>query len=190
MCVKNIDLSVIKASDALPPVHLWKPELCGEMDLVIRANGDWVHEGSLMKRASMRKMFSRILWKEEGEYYLVTPHEKVRIQVEDAPFLVTQSHKGISTQIASGESEVACDSIIFTTSTEDVMALGKDCDLWIEEGEDGARPYISMRYGMKAMLHRHVFYDLVSQGFEREINGRQHICIKSAGKTFSLGAFD
>jgi len=179
--MKNVDLSVIEASEKMPPVHLWKPELCGDMDLVIRANGEWIHEGAPMKRASMRKMFSRILWLEDGEHYLVTPHEKVRIQVEDAPFLVTQSNIERDSN--------AC-LVTFTTNVDDVLVLGKGCDLWVEKGPEGDRPYLSMRYGMKAMLHRSVYYDLVNNGYEKEIEGKQHVCIESAGKEFSLGVFD
>ncbi|MFT2109585.1 DUF1285 domain-containing protein [Marinomonas sp. 2405UD68-3] len=187
--MKGLNLSSIKSDEKLPPVHLWHPELCGDMDLVIQANGEWVHEGVPMVRASMKKMFSRILWLEEGEYYLVTPHEKVQIQVEDAPFLVNRSQ---CIPLENNSSNKSNDETLiqFVTSVDDVLTLGKDCDLWTEQGPQGERPYITMRYGMKAMLHRNVYYDLVNQGFEKKIDGKYHICIRSAGKEYSLGALD
>ncbi len=187
--MKGLNLDSIKSNDALPPVHLWHPALCGDMDLIIQANGEWVHEGVPITRASMKKMFSRILWLEEGQHYLVTPHEKVQIQVEDAPFLVNQS-KSVTMENERLEHVDGHDVIQFITSVDDVLTLGQDCDLWIEHSSKGERPYITMRYGMKAMLHRNVFYDLVNQSFEKEIAGKHHICISSAGKEYSLGTLE
>ena len=135
----------------LPPVHQWNPDFCGDMDLLIKANGDWVHEGDKIRRSKMVTMFSRILWYENAEYFLVTPAEKVRVQVEDAPFLVTK-WRYIETE--KGQ------AIEFTTLTDDVVVLGESCDLWLSGENQHERPYISMRYGMKAMLHRNVFYQL------------------------------
>lgn len=138
-------------TSGLPPVHQWTPDFCGDMALLIKANGDWVHEGDKIKRPKMVTMFSRILWYENAEYFLVTPVEKVRVQVEDAPFLVTK-WRYIETE--KGQ------AIEFTTLTDDVVVLGESCDLWLSGENQHERPYISMRYGMKAMLHRNVFYQL------------------------------
>ncbi|MEL0637258.1 DUF1285 domain-containing protein [Marinomonas sp. TI.3.20] len=149
-----LDLKALESGkkSGLPPVHKWTPDFCGDMDMVVKANGDWIHDGDKIKRANMVTMFSHILWFENAEYFLVTPVEKVRIQVEDAPFLVTKWRK-IETE--SGP------AIEFTTLTEDVKILGVDCDLWMAGKSHSERPYISMRYGMKAMIHRNVFYQLV-----------------------------
>ncbi|TYL48301.1 DUF1285 domain-containing protein [Marinomonas sp. IMCC 4694] len=143
-------LSDVKVS-TLPPVHQWSPPFCGDMDMVIKANGDWIHEGGKIKRPSMVTLFSRILWKEGHEYFLVTPVEKVRIQVEDAPFLV------IHWQWRDTEGGLTLE---LTTSTDDVLLLGKDCDIWMASFGKEERPYVSMRYGMKALLSRNVFYAL------------------------------
>ncbi|MBR7889037.1 DUF1285 domain-containing protein [Marinomonas sp. A79] len=169
-------LSDVKTS-ALPPVHTWTPPFCGDMDLIIKANGDWIHEGGKIKRPAMVNMFSRILWREEDEYFLVTPVEKVRIQVEDAPFLVT-GWQWIETDKGK--------AIEFSTHTNDVLVLGIDCDLWMAMFEDEERPYISMRYGMKALLGRNVFYgiaDCIGQVKTPEGMGMGLI---SAGKSYLL----
>jgi len=179
--VLNISLLADKDMNSLPPVHLWKPEFCGDMDMLIKTNGEWMHEGEVLTRSAMVKMFSRILWYENDEYFLVTPVEKVRIQVEDAPFLVTQFQ--IKTHKKDG-----LDYIEFLTTAEDKLVLGQDgCTLWMDNFKGQPQPYISMRYGMKALLHRHVFYDLVEQGAIHSIDEQQHLCIRSGNDVFSLG---
>lgn len=166
-------------NDDLPPVHLWNPESCGDMDMVIKANGQWLHEGNLIKRPAMVKMFSRILWHKEGEHFLVTPVEKVRIQVEDAPFLITQMN------VVNRDGEA---SLEFITSVGDHLVLGQDgTKLWMDDYQGEAHPYLSVRYGMKALIHRNIFYDLVELGEEQEIEGELHLCVMSKGQYFSLG---
>jgi hypothetical protein len=165
------------SASSLPPVHLWKPDFCGDMDLVIKSNGDWIHEGGKINRPAMVKMFSRILWREEGEYFLVTPVEKVRIQVEDAPFLVT-SWNWIDTEQGK--------AIEFTTQTQDVAVLGLDCDIWMSDFKNEERPYISMRYGMKALLGRNVFYAIAESLIHVETEKGTGMGIISAGKTYLL----
>ena len=151
----NIDLNTLAAEqDApLPPVHTWQPDFCGDMDMLIKSNGDWIHEGQKIQRPAMVKMFSRILWQENNQHFLVTPVEKVRIQVEDAPFLITSWE---STESEEGR------VIVFTSMTGDVCVLGTDCDLWLEDFKGEERPYINMRYGMKGLIGRNVFYDLAN----------------------------
>ena len=175
----SIDLSGLKeaSSATLPPVHLWKPDFCGDMDLIIKSNGDWIHEGSKINRPAMVRMFSRILWLEEEQYYLVTPVEKVKIEVEDAPFLVT-NWDWIETEQGT--------AIKFTTLTEDVLVLGVDYDLWISNYKGEERPYISMRYGMKALLSRNVFYAIAEQLINIETEKGKGIGIVSAGKSYLL----
>ncbi|GAB3482200.1 DUF1285 domain-containing protein [Marinomonas epiphytica] len=178
--MQNIDLTALPSdkSLALPPVHTWKPPFCGDMDLTIKANGDWIHQGEKIERQSMVTMFSRILWHEEGEYFLVTPVEKVRIQVEDAPFLMTHFEWRDSDQGPI---------LVFFSGTEDVKQLGVDCDIWMAEQDGQEKPYISMRYGMKALLNRPVFYALAEllvpvQG----ASGNKGMGLVSNGKSYIL----
>ena len=78
---------------SLPPVHLWNPPLSGEMDMRIAADGSWFYQGSKIERQPMVKLFSTILKKESGNYFLITPVEKFRIQVDDAPFIAIEVDK-------------------------------------------------------------------------------------------------
>lgn len=191
-----LDVSKISEwqTSALPPVHLWSPPFCGDMDLIIKANGDWIHEGGKIKREKMVTLFSRILWFDNNEYFLVTPSEKVRIQVEDAPFLITQWRFLENEQVESEQGRI----IEFTSLTHDVMRLGVDCDIWMapsnaaqKKGVDQNtsledRPYISMRYGMKALLHRNVFYDLTRHLEPVSNEQGKGLGLVSAGKSYLL----
>ncbi|MCW4629935.1 MULTISPECIES: DUF1285 domain-containing protein [Marinomonas] len=177
--MSNIDLKGFSevTSSGLPPVHTWTPPFCGDMDMVIKANGDWCHEGSKIKRSAMVTMFSRILWFENGEYFLMTPVEKVRIKVEDAPFHVNR-WQWIET--------VHGRAIEFRTQTEDVLVLGVDCDIWMGFYHEEERPYISMRYGMKALVGRNVFYGLAEGLTEVETSQGRGVGVISAGKSYLL----
>jgi len=169
--------SLKNTSSGLPPVHTWSPPFCGDMNLIIKANGEWFHEGGKIKRSAMVTMFSRILWFEAGDYFLVTPVEKVRIQVEDAPFLVTE---WCSIETMQGR------VIEFKTHTDDVLVLGVDCNLWMDFFKGEERPYISMRYGMKALVGRNVFYSLVESLERVETPEGTGMGLKSAGKSYLL----
>ncbi|NLQ16024.1 DUF1285 domain-containing protein [Marinomonas sp. M1K-6] len=177
--MSNIELKGFSAASSagLPPVHTWSPPFCGDMDMVIKANGEWFHEGSKIKRPAMVTMFSRILWFEAGEYFLVTPVEKVRIQVEDAPFLVT-GWQWIATEQGR--------AIELVTQTEDVVVLGVDCDFWMASYQQEERPYVSMRYGMSALVGRNVFYG-IAESLEQVVTSEGvGMGIISAGKSYLL----
>ncbi|TBR41816.1 DUF1285 domain-containing protein [Marinomonas agarivorans] len=147
------------------------------MDLLIKANGEWIHQGEKINRPALVKLFSRILWLENNEYFLVTPVEKVRIQVEDAPFLIT-GFRFI-------EQDDGHPFVAFYTNTDDCLILGQnDHNLWLEN----SKPYVSVRYGMKALVHRNIYYELVELGIEKEINDIPHLCLQSGEAFFSLGA--
>ena len=74
----------------LPPVHLWNPTHCGEIDIVIKRNGQWLHEGTPIGREALVRLFSTVLRKDPDGFHLVTPVEKMKITVEDAPFAAVQ----------------------------------------------------------------------------------------------------
>ncbi|MFC6979746.1 DUF1285 domain-containing protein [Microbulbifer taiwanensis] len=99
-----------------PPVHKWNPDFCGDMDLVIRRDGRWIHEGTEIRRLPLVKLFASILKHEGDEYFLVTPVEKLRIRVEDVPFIATQVARG-----GEGEHE----RLLFTTNTGDIVPLDR-----------------------------------------------------------------
>jgi len=163
----------------LPPVHLWNPDFSGDLDMQITHDGRWIHEGGEIKRPSMVTMFSSILWREEDNYFLVTPAEKVGIQVEDVPFYFTDL------EIYHGEQGLA---LIFRSNTEDVVVASAEHPLRVEvdpkTGEPS--PYLMVRYGMEGRLNRNVFYQLVEQAEEKE--GK--LVVNSCGQEFVLGSID
>lgn len=161
----------------LPPVERWNPEYCGEIDLVIRRDGTWVHEGTPIGRARLVRLFSTVLKKENGRHYLVTPVEKLEIKVEDAPFVA------VLMRVESGPSG-RC--LVFTTNVGDEVAAGPDHPLVFREspatGEKA--PYIHVRSDLWALLARPVFYELVELGETREVDGEEMFGVASQGEFF------
>jgi len=163
----------------LPPVHLWTPPYCGEMDMRIARDGTWFHEGSPIGRAGMVKMFSSILKKEGDRFYLVTPVEKVGIQVDDAPFLVVD---------LSVEGLGADQRLTFHTKTEDDVLAGPENALRITRDPASGlpSPYVHIRGGMEALIDRKTFYRLVDLGVQETIDGTAWFGVWSAGVFFPM----
>lgn len=159
----------------LPPVHLWNPAHCGDIDIVIQADGLWLHEGSLIGRPELVRLFSTVLRKDPDGYCLVTPAEKLRITVEDVPFrAVHVDREG--------------DDLVFTTNVGDRVVAGRAHPLQVEgDAETGEpAPYVHVRGGLEARIARPVFYELVEMADERD--GR--LFVRSGGAAFSLGRLD
>lgn len=167
------DLETAANPRGLPPVHLWHPAHCGEIDIVIQANGEWRHEGAVIARAALVRLFSTVLRRDPDGIYLVTPVEKLKITVEDAPFVaVAVAREG--------------DDLVFTTNVGDVVRAGADHAIRVETdpatGEP--RPYLHVRAGLDALIARPVFYDLVDQAVEDETGA---LGVWSGGVWFALG---
>jgi uncharacterized protein len=164
-----------------PPVHLWNPQFCGEIDMRIARNGSWYYLGSPINRPAMVKLFSSILRREpDDSYVLVTPVEKCAIRVDDAPFVAVE-------MTATGEGDRRL--LAFRTNVDDVVPLDQDHPLRVainsETGEPS--PYVLVRDRLEALIARSVFYQLVEMAEERELNGRPVLGIVSAGHFFRLG---
>lgn len=148
-------------SRGLPPVHLWNPPFCGDLDMRIAKDGTWTYMGSPINRFELVKLFSSILKKEAGKYYLVTPVEKVGIIVEDAPFVAVDfDRSGVGTaQILS-----------FTTHVGDTADAGPDhpIRIVIDPETDEPSPYILVRANLEARIDRKSFYRLVDIGTEHD----------------------
>src|ERR1700761_8285019 len=128
----------------LPPVHLWNPAHSGEIDIVIEKDGSWRHEGAKIGRAAMVRLFSTILRKDPDGIYLVTPVEKLRITVEDAPFVAVRVDR-----------EGA--ALKFLTNVGDEVEAGPEHAIRVEQGEGGEpRPYLHVRRGLEALIARPV----------------------------------
>ncbi len=165
----------------LPPVHLWNPTHCGDIDMQIRKDGSWWHEGSRIGRMRLVKLFSRILRKDaDGEIYLVTPYEKVIVRVEDAPFLAVRVDR-------TGEPGPG-QGLAFTTNLGDVTLAGPDAKLRIEIDPvtQEPAPYVLVRGGLEAKLTRPVFYELVEMAVTREA-APDLLGVWSQGVFFELG---
>ncbi|WP_171124071.1 MULTISPECIES: DUF1285 domain-containing protein [unclassified Ruegeria] len=138
----------------LPPVHLWNPPFCGDLDIHIAKDGSWSYLGSPINRFELVKLFSSILKKEEGKYYLVTPVEKVGITIEDAPFVAVDFDA-----TGTGAAQV----LTFTTHVGDTAIAGPDhpIRIVIDPETDEPAPYILVRANLEARIDRKSFYRLV-----------------------------
>jgi hypothetical protein len=157
----------------LPPVHLWSPPHCGRIDIVIRRDGSWIHEGSPIGRPALVRLFSTVLRKDPDGFHLVTPVEKLAIEVEDAPFLAVRVDR-------DGQ------ALRFTTNVGDEVEAGADDPLRVETDPQTGEPapYVHVRRGLEARLTRPVFYELVEMAEAR--GGR--LGVASNGAWFDLGA--
>lgn len=164
---------------SIPPLEKWHPERHGEMDLVIKANGEWWHEGTKITRQSLVDLFASILWQEGSEYYLKTPVEKLRINVEDVPFLITEVN-------VIEQKEQGTSLIEFITSTGDVVHLDDEHPLEMGEYQGEERPYIEVRFGMKGLISRNVLMHLTKIGELTEQDGKTSLTLHSGGKAYSV----
>ena len=170
-----------KLSGNLPPVHLWNPEQCADIQMEIRKDGSWWHEGGKIGRERLVTLFSRILRKDDdGQIYLVTPYEKVIVHVEDAPFIATRVDRA---------GKVGRDQVLaFSTSLGDVTLAGAEAPLRVDIDPDTGEPapYILVRDRLEAKLTRPCFYELADMAVpsETEVNT---LGVWSQGHFFSLG---
>ena len=163
------------------PVENWHPEACGDMDMVIRRDGSWWHEGTRITRAPLVKLFSRVLRKDgDGETYLVTPVEKIRIQVECAHFLIIRMDR-------QGEGENQ--RLFFTTNSDETVELDASHALTVHTDLDSLEPtpLVRIRGRLDALLLRAVFYELVDCAVERDTPDGAQLGVYSNGLFFALG---
>ncbi len=146
-------LAAAVTAKALPPVHLWHPERCGDSEMRIAVDGTWFHQGTPIGRPALVQLFSTILRREpDGSFVLVTPHEKLDISVEDAPFVAIEVES-----VGSGEAR----RLIFRLNTETLVEAGPEHPLRVDVAADGTpRPYVLVRDGLEALVARPVFYEL------------------------------
>ena len=167
-----------KKVKGLPPVHLWNPEFCGDLDMRIARDGTWFYLGTPIGRERLVRLFSTVLrHDEDGKYYLVTPVEKVGIQVEDAPFVAVAM-----TVEGAGRDQV----LTFTTNVGDETMAGPDHPMRFEIDKETGEPapYVHVRARLDALINRAVFYDLVALGVEEEHEGETWFGIWSGGVFF------
>lgn len=196
---------------SIPPLENWHPEQVADMDLTIKANGEWWHEGSLVTRKSLVSLFATILWKEDNqgtvEYSLKTPVQKLLIKVEDVPLLINDV--GII-------EEAGVSWLEFTTTTGDVVRLDQQHLIELRSFEDSnsdnsqteseskpdveasannsaepqVRPYMLVRNNLEALIGRNTFYHLTEIGELTEQNGKTILTLHSGGQAYQLSMPD
>ena len=196
----------IREGRAIPPLENWHPEQVTDMDLTIKANGEWWHEGGHMTRQSLVSLFATILWKEENngavEYFLKTPVQKLRIHVEDAPLLIND------VGIVEEQGEIWLE---FTTTTGDVVRLDDEHPISLraytmKDSDDNShsdksknkednkstesstqiRPYMMVRNGLEALIGRNAFYHLTEIGELTEREGETILTLQSGDNAYTL----
>lgn len=166
-------------SKGLPPVHLWNPPFCGDLDMRIARDGTWFYLGSPIGRAPLVKLFSSILRKDGDRYFLVTPVEKVGITVDDAPFVATDFE-------VSGEAE---DQVLtFTTHVGDRAVAGAEHPIRVERDVQTGEPspYVLVRANLEALIDRKSFYRLVEYGSTHVVDGTDWFGVWSNGAFFPI----
>src|SRR6267143_967066 len=166
------------AAKGLPPVHLWNPPFCGDLDMRIASDGTWFYMGTPIGRPALVRLFSTILKREDGKHFLVTPVEKVGIRVDDAPFLAVEMLK---------ETDDRGRLLRFRTNVDDWVPCDSGHRLRFEAAADGGlTPYLHVRADLWAKVTRALYYDLVDIGEERVVDGREMFGVASSGEFFAM----
>ncbi|MEL7345354.1 MAG: DUF1285 domain-containing protein [Pseudomonadota bacterium] len=173
---EGIEASARAASKGgLPPVHLWNPPFCGDLDIRIARDGTWFYLGTPIGRPELVRLFSSILKREGDKYFLVTPVEKVGITVDDAPFVAV-------------DFEAKEGAITFETNVGDRATAGPDQPIRVlrDPTTDEPTPYILIRANLEALIDRKSFYRLVDIGETDEVNGESWFGVRSGGAFFAF----
>jgi len=164
-------LTNLQRSKRLPPLHLWRPEHAGVIDIRIDREGAWYHEGTRIQRQPLVDLFATILRREDDGYYLVTPAEKMKIVVEEAPFIaINLDVRGQRT----------AKQLLFSTNVGDYVVADQDHPIVMRDG----RPFLHIRDGLEARIQRSVFYRLVEEGEQQG----DDLFVYSNGCGFNLGS--
>lgn len=169
------DIARLLAEKRLPPVEKWNPDHCGNSEMRIARDGTWYHQGSPIGREAMVRLFSTILRREpDGSHVLVTPVEKLDIEVEDAPFVAVE----VRTEGQNRER-----MLVFRLNSGDLVTAGPDHGLILRETPDGPHPYLHVRGGMEALIKRSVYYEIMNLALDE---GGDRIGLWSTGAFFPL----
>ena len=162
------------SGEGLPPVHLWHPPHCGDIGLKIARDGTWSYQGSLIARPALVRLFSSILRHDPEGHVLVTPVEKVSVEVEDAPFLAVSMR-------TEGE------TLVFTTNVGDEVRAGADHPLRFETGPaDGVKPYLRVRGDLWALVSRPLAHDLLACATTQRTDAGECFGVSSSGHFFVI----
>jgi hypothetical protein len=162
-----------------PPVHLWNPPFCGDLDMRIGSDGTWYYLKTPIGRPALVKLFASVLKREDDKYFLVTPVEKCGITVDDAPFMAVEMRV---------EDDGGGRVLHFRTNVDDWVSCGPEHALRfeVEPGTGGLKPYLHVRRDLWAKVSRALFYDLVELGEERDVEGEAMFGVVSGGAFFAM----
>jgi hypothetical protein len=175
---KQIGESGSANSSSPPPVEKWDPPFCGDMNLVVKRSGQWWHEGTPFTRAKLIQLLASVLKKEGEDYFLVTPVEKIGIQVEDVPFVVIDA-------VVDAVSK----RIHINTQVGDSVAISEEHPVELREFEGNMVPYCHIRRNLWARVHQNVLYrwaDEASKNLEDDVTT---LHLQSGDYRFVIGRF-
>ncbi|MGY6706301.1 DUF1285 domain-containing protein [Roseinatronobacter sp.] len=163
----------------LPPVHLWNPAFCGDLDMRIARDGTWFYQGTPIGRPALVRLFSTILKLEDGKYFLVTPVEKVGITVDDAPFVAVDFRVE-----GCGRDQ----RLVFVTNVGDEAVAGADHPMRVTRDPTSGEPapYVMIRNGLEALIDRKSFYRLVELCSHEQHAGAHWFGLWSGGVFFPV----
>ncbi len=180
MDLKQLQLSLQQPH--LAPVELWDPAFCGDIPIRIDRHGDWYYLDSKIQRPQLVQLFASVLTRQQQEYFLLTPVEKVRIQVEDAAFVVVAIEQ---------QSSQAGSAVIATTNLGEQVLIDAEYPLFLQAQTDGQLlPYLQLWRGLTAKFNRSAYYQLVDLALPVQVAGKNTLQINSAGISFTLGMLD
>lgn len=159
----------------LPPVHLWNPPFCGDLDMRIARDGTWFYLGTPIGRFELVKLFSTILRRDGDDYFLVTPVEKVGITVDDAPFVA------VDFNVVDG-------NLVFETNVGDFVTAGAENPIRVlrDDVTGEPAPYVLVRNNLEALIDRKSFYRLVDIGETADVDGVAWFGVRSQGAFFGI----
>lgn len=180
---KNLSENTEADNEGGAPVHLWNPEFCGALDMVIKSDGSWHYNKSPIGRKELVKLFASVIKREGDDFFLVTPVEKIAITVEDAPFIATEMH-----QQGNGKNQI----LSFTTNVGNRVTASKTHPLRFDPqpNSENLLPYIHIRHSLEnaleAKLSRSVYYELANLSEPLSISGETFLGVWSAGEFFPI----
>lgn len=178
---KQIDTQTGGKQTTLPPVESWDPAFCGDINMTIKRDGRWFYEGSPIGRAALVSLFSSVIKKENDQYFLVTPVEKVGIAVEDVPFVITgwEHNQGIFT---------------LTTQSGDQFDLDANHPIELRQDPFSASgttvPYVNVRRNLWGRFHQNVYYQLIERASYHTTDKTTQLRLSSGDYHFCLGEFE
>jgi uncharacterized protein len=177
-------LAQSKAKGGISSTSPVGPQMCGDIDMRISRDGTWHYMGSPIGRMPLVKLFASVLQRDDsGDFWLITPAEMCRIQVDDAPFTAVE----MTIDQTAGQQ-----NLVFRTNLDEIVTVGAANPLRVEINSDTQEPapYVTVRDGLDALISRAVFYDLVEIAEVREDGPADMLGVWSSGEFFEIGSLD